>query len=297
MMCANPYLRNPFGVKPKDRSNHIVRQDSTPFPCGQCLSCRINKAREWKIRILLEQTVHKTSAFVTLTYDDESLPRFNSLEPFHLTKFFKDFRYRYGKFRYFAVGEYGEDGVRGYNPHYHAILYGEEPFIDDDVRRIWKRGLTQTAELNDKTAAYIAGYTTKKFGKKDDANLGNRYPTFTRSSKLDGGIGYPAIKKMAKNLTRNKYYEAVITRQIRFQGKMFPLGRYIIDKLNKELGIDPEQIRKDYYEYQIANFEKHGYGPGFKRSITDEHRVKRLSQEKRHKIFSNRKAKKMEKPK
>lgn len=42
-------------------------------PCGMCISCRIAKTREWKLRLTMEQSQWKESCFVTLTYDDDHL--------------------------------------------------------------------------------------------------------------------------------------------------------------------------------------------------------------------------------
>lgn len=37
-------------------------------PCGQCIACRLNKARQWSIRCMHEARYHSDNAFVTLTY-------------------------------------------------------------------------------------------------------------------------------------------------------------------------------------------------------------------------------------
>ena len=58
MLCSNPYMK-----------------DGVSFGCGQCKGCRVNKRRQWTHRILLESMCHESSAFVTLTYDNDHLPK------------------------------------------------------------------------------------------------------------------------------------------------------------------------------------------------------------------------------
>lgn len=43
------------------------------IPCGQCASCRMNYARLWANRIVLEDQQHDSGYFVTLTYLDSAL--------------------------------------------------------------------------------------------------------------------------------------------------------------------------------------------------------------------------------
>ena len=58
-----------------DRRTGEVITDAVVLPCGQCLECRCKHAQEWANRIMLEAQYHETSYFVTLTYDDDYVPR------------------------------------------------------------------------------------------------------------------------------------------------------------------------------------------------------------------------------
>ena len=95
-------------------------------PCGKCLECRIQYARAWADRCVLEAKQYKYNYFVTLTYDDEFLPNRNSLEPKDLQLFIKRLRKHYAKkypdlkIRFLASGEYGD---KSWRPHYHIILF------------------------------------------------------------------------------------------------------------------------------------------------------------------------------
>lgn len=97
---------------------------SLPFvqvPCGKCLECRIQHARDWADRCVIEAKQYKYNYFVTLTYDDAHLPERNSLNPKDLQLFLKRLRKRFKgvKIRFLASGEYGSS----FRPHYHLILF------------------------------------------------------------------------------------------------------------------------------------------------------------------------------
>ena len=88
----------------------------TQIGCGRCEECRIAKANEWATRMTEEAKLHKENCFITLTYNNENLPKYKSLVKKELQDFFKRLRKKYGNgIRYYACGEYGPKGKR---PHY-----------------------------------------------------------------------------------------------------------------------------------------------------------------------------------
>ncbi len=107
-MCKDPY--SPF--------------EDIHVGCGRCLFCRINHAREWQHRLLLEASTWEVSIFATLTYDTMRTPYDGSLIPRDLKLFMKRLRKRMEplRIRFYAVGEYGEDEAE--HPHYHLALFG-----------------------------------------------------------------------------------------------------------------------------------------------------------------------------
>lgn len=117
----------------------LVKQCVTNFveiPCGKCIGCRIEYSRQWANRMMLELEYHDSAYFVTLTYNDDHVPRalFSDLhtgeafESLTLCKrdvqlFFKRLRKAFpdDKIRFYLAGEYGSNTFR---PHYHAIIFG-----------------------------------------------------------------------------------------------------------------------------------------------------------------------------
>lgn len=146
------------------------------LPCGRCIGCRIERSRQWSVRVMHEAALYEENCFLTLTYDDDHVPYRGSLDYSDFQRFLKRLRrLRAGKtLRFFACGEYGERLGR---PHFHCALFNEA-FLSD--RKVWRRtksyvvfrsptleklwpyGLSEIGELTVKSAAYIARYSLKK---------------------------------------------------------------------------------------------------------------------------------------
>jgi len=149
----------------------------TKIPCGQCILCRLEHARQWAVRITHEAQLWDESSFITLTYNDEHLPSQGSLDYSHLQKFWRRLRKQGYELRYYAVGEYGDNTLR---PHYHACLFGqaftenriilrEEPtrlWTNPVLEEAWGMGNVSVGALTFQTAQYTASYVTKKLNNK-----------------------------------------------------------------------------------------------------------------------------------
>lgn len=44
------------------------------LPCGRCIGCRLDRSKQWAIRLMHEAQLHERTAFITLTYDNKRLP-------------------------------------------------------------------------------------------------------------------------------------------------------------------------------------------------------------------------------
>lgn len=252
MLCKKPYMYHPAGAA----------------ACGQCSTCRINFRRQWASRMLLEAKSSKGSGFLTLTYDDDHLPKDFSLDPAHHRNFMKRLRKELpaGSLRFLGVGEYGGWlyeglGERRVNPHYHYALFGlsclgpitypscgRRCFCDvcQLLRKVWfcddsgTGGNITMDPLNWSTANYIAGYVLKKMTKLGDDRLEGRHPEFKRSSNggrtRKGGIGAPAMENVW-NALHDAFTGQVfdvdgdVPQSVRVDGKSVPLGRYLRSRL------------------------------------------------------------------
>lgn len=171
-------------------------------PCGQCMACRIERSRQWSMRIMHETQEHEISSFVTLTYDDDHLPPLLSLDKREAQLFIKRLRKSLGyKIRYYLCGEYGDKFKR---PHFHAILFGYWPddaqvvkdtpsgplFSSASLSSLWGKGLCVLGSVTFESASYVAAYCTKKItGPLADVHYSGRAPEFALMSRRPG-IGY-----------------------------------------------------------------------------------------------------------
>lgn len=144
-------------------------------PCGQCIGCRLERSRQWAVRMMHESSMHRANCFVTLTYAPEFLPPYGSLVKSDFQCFMKRLRKAISptRVRFFHAGEYGEALGR---PHYHACLFGFDfpdrvPFTvrgeypvcrSPLLERLWPVGLCEVGTLTFESAAYVARYVTKK---------------------------------------------------------------------------------------------------------------------------------------
>ena len=159
-----------YCAKYKRSADELLRSPNYMLiPCKHCLACQRAKAMDWATRAAQEILYHPkgTSYFVTLTYDDSSLPRWykdDSEEGGHMErgpgdgvpclwhKDIQDYHKRLRRnqeyaakkrgeeperIRYLQCGEYGTKKGR---PHYHEVISG---LILPDVRFVRAKSNTQ----------------------------------------------------------------------------------------------------------------------------------------------------------
>lgn len=161
-----------------DEYNKIkfTREGDLKLPCGKCTECISKRSLEWATRARHEISLHKENCFLTLTYNDESLPSIYVVKE-EFQKFLKRLRKHIKRpIRYMVSHEYGSKTFR---PHHHCIIFGYNPnnqtflkstskgeklFTSPIIEKLWKHGFHSIGTANEKTAYYIASYSLK--GKK-----------------------------------------------------------------------------------------------------------------------------------
>ena len=82
--------------------NDVIRR--LALPCGRCVGCRLERSRQWAVRCMHEASMHMFNSFVTLTYDDDHLPEYNSLNYKHFQDFMKRLRKSHIGVRFYMCG-------------------------------------------------------------------------------------------------------------------------------------------------------------------------------------------------
>lgn len=202
MACFHPLTawRGATGAVVFDEHNSASKV-SMKLPCGRCIGCRSERARQWGVRCLHEKRLWPHNAFVTLTYEDEFLPPGGTLVLRDLQLFMKRLRFaraddpgHRGPVRFFAAGEYGEDNAR---PHYHLLLFncgfsdlrqfgesvgGSPTYTSKELSALWPSGFHTIGEITMESAVYCAKYCMKKLtpGSTDESRerFRDRYQVF-----------------------------------------------------------------------------------------------------------------------
>ncbi len=271
------------------------------LPCGKCVGCRLEYSRQWAMRCTLEALQHERNYFVTLTYDEFSLPtnpykvccdpetglvthdgHSHPLVPDDLKKFIKDLRryyeyhYKHKGIRFFACGEYGGKTAR---PHFHIILFncpildlelykrnfqGKPYFNSKTFDKIWNKGYTVIAECCFDTCAYVARYIMKKqTGVNSDIyDYLDITPEFTRMSRK------PGIGRTYFDENHGKIYTYDQVTLLGADGKaMQPCPPKYFDKIYAELEPDHfEEVKQKRLVNQAITERSREYETGLKKS-------------------------------
>lgn len=254
MYCRSPYIKGGF-----------------PFPCGNCFPCKMNKRRTWAHRIMLEAASYDQNSLVTLTYDENEMPRledgrgtlvYEDAQLFlkrlrvNVERHKQEYISKLGKFRFFCVGEYGGRYER---PHFHMVLFNFRPCANyvrghrvgpDSVccpqcmmlYSTWKKGMITNETFGLAGAEYVSQYAVKKMTREDDIRLKGRRPEFARMS-LKPGLGHDFMWEVASTLLQypEKLEEMVdVPASLRMHGKKWPIGRYLRRKLREFVGREPD---------------------------------------------------------
>ena len=144
--------------------------------------------------------MHDKNCFITLTYDDDHLPKGKTLVVDDFQRFMKRLRFKYPyPIRFFHCGEYGE---KFHRPHYHAIIFGHDftdkklwptkstkhpIFTSKELSELWPLGHCSVGAVTFASAAYVARYITKKItGPTAKQHYQGRKPEYVTMSRRPG---------------------------------------------------------------------------------------------------------------
>ena len=246
------------------------------LPCGQCVGCRLERSRQWAMRCIHEAQLHQNNCFITLTYDDEHLPKDLSLDHREFQLFFKRLRKAnpHIKIRYYMAGEYGT--LRG-RPHFHACIFGYDfhdkklltrttagslLYRSQELEKLWPYGYSTIGDVTFESAAYVARYIMQKqTGKDVDPNhytycdlqtgeLVKLQPEYNKMS-LKPGIGANWYQKYKNDVYPHDYVE--------IRGQKIKPPKYYDQLFSKENPYEYDQILYNREKQAKLRPEEHSY--------------------------------------
>jgi hypothetical protein len=246
------------------------------LPCGQCIGCRLERSRQWAMRCIHEAQLHQNNCFITLTYDDEHLPKDLSLDHRDFQLFFKRLRKAnpHIKIRYYMAGEYGTNFGR---PHFHACIFGYDfhdkklfkrtsadslLYRSQELEKLWSYGYSTIGDVTFESAAYVARYIMQKQTGKDvnkdhytycDLKTGELIkiqPEYNKMS-LKPGIGANWYKKYKTDVYPHDYVEV--------RGKKLKPPKYYDRLFSKENPYEYDQILYTREKQAKLRPEEHSY--------------------------------------
>lgn len=223
---------SPINIKNDGFPEALKIGNVAQVPCGRCIECRKKMLSAWKYRILKEnEAIGNVSSFVTLTYDDSTLPYSDNgnmtLNYKDVQNFHKRLRKAGHKFKYVVAGEYG---TRTHRPHYHAIYLGIND--KDTIQDIWKNGhIDISQEVNEKTVAYTLKYILKSSFKQYKGNRKQKDENDPDDRAIEKalfsqGIGLSAITPALRRYFENDPLAPLATRH-----GLISLPRYLKNKI------------------------------------------------------------------
>lgn len=194
-------------------------------PCNNCGICLQNKKSDWTFRLRVEQDHSYSCNFITLTYDEENVPKNekgqNILQKKDLQDFFKRLRYYspHDKIRYYATGEYGGETKR---PHFHVILFNAQL---SNILKAWPQGHVD----NEKPTPARMGYTVGYLSSIDDDSIRRGVPKQFSVMSRGKGLGYQYVAKF------KQWHKDGLKNYTKKNGIYGRLPRYLKEKIfNKE---------------------------------------------------------------
>lgn len=238
-------------------------------PCGQCVGCRMDYSKMWAIRCIHEAKMNdQNNMFITLTYNNQNLPKYGSLVLKDLQKFIKRMRaYIYPtKMRYYACGEYGEKKSR---PHYHVLIFGyvfddlekmcisgKTVFVSKKLSNLWKYGYSTVGEVNYDSASYTARYILKK----QNGELAKSTYRYGQIKEFTVMSTKPGIGKMYYENNKEDFYslDSIVLKGYKAKIPRYYDNMYDIEYPEKMKEIKKERVKKcrRYTEKELMTKKK-----------------------------------------
>lgn len=250
-------------------------------PCGKCPNCRSKQRYDLSSRIYLETAFSASSYFITLTYDEDNLPRLCSGRLGFDKKQVQDFLKRFRRYiepiqlRYFLTCEFGDGkeaqeylqqyGQEYGRSHYHAIFIFNSKLslrsCRDFLQRAWPFGRVQADTCNIGRIQYATQYALKdeeyfyKEYEKGDAS--KPFRLFSLRPGLGAGFGNdekPIIKYLEGYIVNDGLHPRD---RIRIDGQLRGVPRYYRTvRIDHDTGERRSKLPADVIEFLSGNAQR-----------------------------------------
>lgn len=255
-------------------------------PCGKCIQCLTNRSKSWEIRSVFEMLQYPDSCCLTLTYNDENLPKcdknvminddevltiddekrgiinYKDIQDF-IKRLRKKFDFR-REIKYICGCEYGGSGTL--RPHYHILLFGYSPddisttkvrrsakgtilYKSPSLDKLWGKGFVDVGKADVQSARYISQYCCKNLLKERKCASKYNKKVLKAKNMIARECLHASIGLGLRQFKRN--FRAIINNGVIRYGKFcYSIPKYFIKKLesfSSELYQNVKQKAREYW--------------------------------------------------
>ena len=235
-MCLYPrYVKNPkYKPNKKNKGKPPICKDKrllyVPTKCGNCIECRKEKQREWRVR-LEEELRSNFGYFVTLTISQEDIKDLeektglkweenpNEIATKGLRLFLERCRKDTSKsIKHWCVTELGGEHDR---IHLHGIFFGQKSA--ELIKKHWKYGFSFIGQYcNSRSVNYMTKYMLK---------VDIKHPTFKQIVLASSGIGAGYMNRLDYLWQKQNYKRIEVTTYTFRNGTKMAMPKYYKDKI------------------------------------------------------------------
>lgn len=228
---------------------HNILGEPVKVPCGSCITCQRSARTFFCHRIQHDvSTLAKQgigSSFISFTFRDDSLSD-RSVHKRDLQLMHKRFRKSGSKFKFLAIGDYGDNTKR---KHYHGLYVG----LDTSFARVlcdkhWPYGFCDVSPVVSSNISYVVRYmqgqTPAHKKRYEDEGF---EPPFTLYSN---GLGSTLFESQSDNIrTRGQYF---------YRGKWYSVPSYWLAKYGRvKVPADLSEFARLAERYGFSDVQKY----------------------------------------
>ena len=235
-MCLYPkYIKNPkYKPNKKNKGKPPICKDKrllyVPTKCGNCIECRKEKQREWRIR-LEEELRSNFGYFITLTISQEGIKDLeektglkwkenpNEIATKGLRLFLERCRKDTSKsIKHWCVTELGGENDR---IHLHGIFFGQKSA--ELIKKHWKYGFSFIGQYcNSRSVNYMTKYMLK---------VDIKHPSFKQIVLASSGIGAGYMNRLDYLWQKQNYKRTEVATYTFRNGTKMAMPKYYKDKI------------------------------------------------------------------